>query len=48
MMVKYPNRSKFLGGRTYIVTGKSDLFRNRQKGEFIEIVIVLVYRNFDI
>jgi hypothetical protein len=33
------------GGRTYIVTGQNDYYRNRQKIEFIVNAIVLVYRN---
>jgi hypothetical protein len=36
-----------MGGRTYIVIGKNDSYRNQQKSEFIVIVIVVVYRNND-
>ncbi len=40
-------RIKLQGGRTYIVIGKNDSYRNRQKSEFIVIVIAVVYRNND-
>jgi hypothetical protein len=37
-----------LGGRTYIVTGENDFYRNLKKIEFIVTAKVVVYRKLNI